>query len=133
MSWDCPKNKSTNQRNVNIAEAKEENHQGVGKEEPPEAGESLLLKRVLIKAEKKVSEPTQRKSLFKTMCKSKGKCCKVVIDSGSTDNLVSTEMVEKLGLVKMTHPTPYRVSWLQKGHQLLVKELLALYKFCPIE
>jgi hypothetical protein len=122
MSWDCPKNKSTNQRNVNVAEAKEEPNNAVGKEEPLEVGESLMLKRVLVKEEKEISEPTQRKSLFRTVCKSKGKCCKVVIDSGSTNNLVSTEMVEKLGLKKMAHPTPYRVSWLQKGHQLLVNE-----------
>eukprot|EP00253_Pinus_taeda_P002494 PITA_02494 len=31
-------------------------------------------------------------------------------------------MVEKLGLKKLKHPTPYKVSWLQKGHQLLVDE-----------
>eukprot|EP00253_Pinus_taeda_P017147 PITA_17147 len=31
-------------------------------------------------------------------------------------------MVEKLGLRRLKHPTPYKVSWLQKGHQLLVDE-----------
>jgi hypothetical protein len=31
-------------------------------------------------------------------------------------------MVEKLGLKKTIHPIPYKVSWLQKGHQLLVNE-----------
>ena len=46
----------------------------------------------------------------------------MVIDSGSTDNLVSIEMVEKLVLKRMKHPTPYKVSWLQKGHHLLVNE-----------
>eukprot|EP00253_Pinus_taeda_P009388 PITA_09388 len=46
----------------------------------------------------------------------------MIIDSGSTDNLVSVDMVEKLGLKRLKHPTPYRVSWLQKGHQLLVDE-----------
>ena len=35
-------------------------------------------------------------------------------------NLVSREIVDKLGLKKVKHPTPYKVSWLQKGHQLLV-------------
>eukprot|EP00253_Pinus_taeda_P003576 PITA_03576 len=40
----------------------------------------------------------------------------------STDNLVATEMVEKLGLKKLKHPTPYKVSWLQKGRRLLVDE-----------
>jgi len=69
-----------------------------------------------------IEEPTQRKSLFRTTCKSKGKCCKVIIDSGSIDNLVSTEMVDKLRLAKTVNPTPYKVSWLQKGHQIIVIE-----------
>jgi hypothetical protein len=42
------------------------------------------------------------------------------VDSGSTDNLVSTEMVEKLELKTHRHPSPYKVSWLQKGHQVCV-------------
>jgi hypothetical protein len=46
--------------------------------------------------------------------------CKVIVDSGSTDNLVSTEMVEKLELEMNDHPSPYKVSWLQKGHQVTV-------------
>jgi hypothetical protein len=56
------------------------------------------------------------------MCNSRGRCCKVVIDSGSIENLVSNEMVEKLGLKRKSHPTPYKVSWLEKGHQVLVNE-----------
>eukprot|EP00253_Pinus_taeda_P014790 PITA_14790 len=31
-------------------------------------------------------------------------------------------MVEKLGLKRLKHPTPYKVSWLQKSWQLLVDE-----------
>jgi hypothetical protein len=46
--------------------------------------------------------------------------CKVIVDSGSTDNLVSTEMVEKLELETTDHPSPYKFSWLQKGHQVSV-------------
>ena len=79
---------------MNFAETKEKIPQIAAKEEPPEAEESLLLKRILIKAAKEAREPAQRKNLFRTICKSKGKCCKLVIDSNSTDNLVSTEMVE---------------------------------------
>ena len=56
-----------------------------------------MLKRFLVKTEKHVHEPVQRKILFRTRCKSQVKCCKMVIDSGSTDNLVSIDMVEKLG------------------------------------
>eukprot|EP00253_Pinus_taeda_P010245 PITA_10245 len=46
----------------------------------------------------------------------------LVLNKRSTDNLVSTEMVENLELKCLKHPTPYKVSWLQKGHQLLVDE-----------
>jgi hypothetical protein len=84
MSWDYLENKSAGQRSAHVAEAKEENVNAVTKEEVPEVGESLLLKRVMIKSEKEVKELAQRKSLFITVCKSRGKCCKVVIDSGST-------------------------------------------------
>jgi hypothetical protein len=107
---------------AHVAESREEKVNVATKEEVPEVEELLLLKRLLIKLEKEIKEPTQRKSLFGTVCKSGGKCCKVVIDSGSTDNLVSVEMVEKLGLKRTTHPTPYKVSWMQKGHQILVNE-----------
>jgi hypothetical protein len=53
----------------------------------------------------------------------------VIIDSGSTDNLISMEMVEKLELEKTAHPNPYKVSWLQKGHQVMVtKQCLVEFK-----
>lgn len=97
---------------MNVVEAEEENPQVTENEEPLEVGESLLLKRVFLKAEKEENELAQRKRLFRTICKYKDKCCKVVTDSGRNNNLVSTEMVEKLGLNKILHPTPYKVSWL---------------------
>jgi hypothetical protein len=53
----------------------------------------------------------------------------VIIDSGSTENLVSTEMVEKLELETTGHPKPYKVSWMQKGHQVMItKQCLAEIK-----
>ena len=44
----------------------------------------------------------QRKNWFRTTCKSKGKCCKVIIDSGSTDNIVSTKMGINKELIRTT-------------------------------
>lgn len=52
------------------------------------------MNKALLKPEKEVVKSSQRKALFQVACKVQGKCCKVVIDSGSIDNLVSTEMVE---------------------------------------
>jgi hypothetical protein len=70
--------------------------------------------------EKEMENSAQRNNLFRTACKTKDRVCKVIVDSGSTDNLVSTEMVEKLELETTDHPSPYKVSWLQKGHQVNV-------------
>jgi hypothetical protein len=51
------------------------------------------------------------------------------VDSGSINNLISTEIVEKLELERTYHPSPYRILWLQKGHQVTVtKQCLVEFK-----
>eukprot|EP00253_Pinus_taeda_P018343 PITA_18343 len=110
------------QRGAYVAQTEEVETPPQAVENAPKTGEALVLNKVLLKEAKETAEQTQRKALFRTVCKSHGKCCKLIIDSGSTDNLVAIEMVEKLGLKRLKHPTPYKVSWLQKGHQLLVDE-----------
>lgn len=77
-----------------------------------ETREVLVLNKILLKLAKEIVEQTQRKELFQTVCKSHGKCCKLIIDSGSMNNMVAIEMVENLGLMWLKHPTPYKVSWL---------------------
>eukprot|EP00253_Pinus_taeda_P020127 PITA_20127 len=121
-SYDCPEGEPAGGRGTYVAQPEDVEETPQEVENTPETGEALVLNKVLLKPAKEVAEPDQRKALFRTVCKSQGKCCKLIIDSGSTDNLVAVEMVEKLGLKKLKHPTPYKVSWLQKGHQLLVDE-----------
>ena len=77
-----------------------------------------MLRKVLLKPEAEIERSVQRNSLFKRACKTKDTVYKVIIDSGSTDNLVSIEMVEKLELETVAHPSSYKVLWLQKGHQV---------------
>eukprot|EP00253_Pinus_taeda_P019835 PITA_19835 len=121
-SYDCPEGEPVGGRGAYVAQPEDAETTPQEVENVPDTGEALVLNKVLLKPAKEVAEPDQRKALFRTICKSQGKCCKLIIDSGSTDNLVAVEMVEKLGLKKMKHSTPYKVSWLQKGHQLLVDE-----------
>jgi hypothetical protein len=83
---------------------------------------NLMMRKVLLKLEKEIEYSVQRMKLFRIACKTKDKVCKMIIDSGSTDNLVSTEMVEKLELETIAHPSPYKVSLLQKGHQVMVTQ-----------
>lgn len=60
--------------------------------------------------------------MFSFLCKSRGKLCDVIVDSGSIDNLVVEDMVQKLGLNRMKHPHPYRIGWLQNVQALEVRE-----------
>ena len=87
------------------------------------------MHKVLLTPEKEVESLAQRTRLFRTSCKIKDRVCKVIVDNGSTYNLVSTEMVENLELETTDHPSPYKVSWLQKGHQVSVtKQCLVEFK-----
>ena len=88
-----------------------------------------MMCKVLLTPEKEVESSVQRTRIFRTTCKTKDRVCKVIVDSGSTDNLISTEMVEKPELETTDHPSPYKVSWLQKGHQVSVtKQCLVEFK-----
>jgi hypothetical protein len=120
MSWECPEKKNAGTGEAHISEAQRKNVETEMKAEATEEGRSLMMRKVLMKPEKEAREPVQRNSLFRTACKTRDRVCKVIIDSGSTDNLVSTEMVEKMKLEMTAHLNPYKVSWLQKGHQVMV-------------
>ena len=60
-----------------------------------EVGENMMV-RITLCNKGSDEEPVLRRSLFKTKCKMNGKCCKVIIDSGSSTNLASEELVIKL-------------------------------------
>jgi hypothetical protein len=88
-----------------------------------------MLRKVLLKLKAEVEKLVQRNSLFRTTCKTKDRVCKAIIYSGRTDNLVDTKMVEKLELETNAHLKPYKVSWLQKGHEVMVtKQCLVKFK-----
>ncbi|XP_020249959.1 uncharacterized protein LOC109827372 [Asparagus officinalis] len=47
----------------------------------------------------------------------------VIINSGSSENIVSRRMVEKLGLKTEKHPAPYKIGWIRKGSDVQVDEV----------
>jgi hypothetical protein len=116
VSWDCPERKKGGE--AHISEAHKRDVEAEGEED----GRSLMMKKVLLMQELDTEKPEQRNNLFKTACKMKHRVCKVIIDSGSTDNLVSTKIVENLEMETIAHPTSYKASWLQKGHQVKVTQ-----------
>lgn len=74
-------------------------------------GEKLMFNRVLIRQLVK-NEPKHRRALFRVRCKILGKVCKVIIDLGPTNNIMSEEAVRKLKLTRIPHTNPYKVTWL---------------------
>eukprot|EP00253_Pinus_taeda_P021439 PITA_21439 len=122
QSLECPENIGINRRNEIVAKTEEEEVMVTEVENVPKKGQPFVVKKALLNPAKEIVEPSQRKTLFMTMWKVQGKCCQMIIDSGTTDNLVSKEVVEKLKLKIKKHPTCYKVSWVQKGYQLIVNE-----------
>jgi hypothetical protein len=45
---------------------------------------------------------------------------RIIIDSGSCNNLASTAFVEKLSLPTRAHPHPYHIQWLNDGGKIKV-------------
>ena len=72
-----------------------------------------MIRKVLIR-QPNPSEPKKRRALFRVRCKIQGKVCKVIVDSGSTDNIISEEVAKKLKLTKLPHTNPYKVTWLNQ-------------------
>jgi hypothetical protein len=123
-SYECP-DKKKECGETHIAEAQRRDVEV----EDAEGGRSLMMRKAILTPEKEVESSVQRNRIFRTACKTKDGVCKVIVDNGSIDNLVSTEMVEKLELETIDHSSPYRVSWLQKGHQVTVtKQCLVEFK-----
>jgi len=71
--------------------------------------------------------PTQRENIFQSRCKINKWVYFLTIDGGSSTNMVSTRLVEKLNL-EIHHAKPYKLAWISKegdinvNKQVLIKE-----------
>ena len=104
-----------------VEEAIESDHEDKDELTMPDHGTSLVVQRSLKIGAAASEENWLRSNVFHTRCTSKDMVCLVIIDSGSFENCVSFEMVQKLGLKMDPHPKPYKLSWLQEGSDIKVK------------
>ncbi|KAL2519615.1 Histidine kinase CKI1 [Abeliophyllum distichum] len=72
-------------------------------------GKALVIRRSL-SFDSKDDDSWLRNNIFHTRCTSHGKVCKVIIDRGSCEKVVSKTMVENLKLKTEDHPQPYKLS-----------------------
>ncbi|CAA7062219.1 unnamed protein product [Microthlaspi erraticum] len=72
--------------------AEEESHEKI----------NIVLQRILLSSK----DEGQRKNLFRTHCSIQNKVCNVIVDNGSTENLVSQKLVDFLKLPTKEHENP---------------------------
>eukprot|EP00253_Pinus_taeda_P024804 PITA_24804 len=65
-------------------------------------------------------EPEEGERLFHSQMWVKGSPLQFIVDSGSQKNLISAEVVKRLGLPTTPHPQPYSIGWLHEGRDLKV-------------
>ncbi|XP_022875589.1 uncharacterized protein LOC111394033 [Olea europaea var. sylvestris] len=84
--------------------------------------ETLVVRKSLLTPKGDSGDDWLRTNIFHTTCTVADKVCKLIIDSGSCENVVSEEVIEKLQLKMDCHPKPYKLSWLNKGSEVTIEK-----------
>ena len=93
----------------------------VDHEEYVAQGELLVARRAL-SVQAKEDDEVQQENIFHTRCHVQNNVCSVIIDGGSCANVVSTTLVEKLGIPTSKHPRPYKLQWLNDSGEVRVNK-----------
>jgi len=92
----------------------------------PQEGGLLVVRRMMGQVPKELEN--QRKNIFHIRCLINNKTCSLIIDGGSCANVASTRVVDKLGLEKIPHAKPYKLSWLSENGEIKVdKQVLITF------
>ncbi|KAA8521664.1 hypothetical protein F0562_012346 [Nyssa sinensis] len=62
----------------------------------------------------------EKEELFNVRIQIKQEVIGAIVDTGSQKNLISTSLVQKLGLDTIPHPKPYPLGWIQKDMELRI-------------
>ncbi|XP_068645184.1 uncharacterized protein [Aristolochia californica] len=79
--------------------------------------ETLVFYKSLLTPKGDSRDDWLRTNVFHTTCTVADKVCKMIIDSGSCENVISEEVVKKLQLQTNLHPKPYKLTWLTKDSE----------------
>ncbi|KAH0644681.1 hypothetical protein KY284_032565 [Solanum tuberosum] len=106
------------------SEGEEEEGVGVSEEddlELPNDGIIGVVRRIMT-INLGIVDEGQRDNLFHTRCGIKGKTYSMIIDGGSCANVVSSYLVDKLGIACMKRSTPHRLQWLNDCGEVKVNK-----------
>nr|GEZ52781.1 hypothetical protein [Tanacetum cinerariifolium] len=84
-----------------------------------DSGQMLVIRKSFLLPKEEEKDEWLCSNIFHTTCTIKDKVCKLIIDSGSCENVnvISREAVNKLNLKEEKHPKPYKLSWFKKGNE----------------
>ncbi|WKA06604.1 hypothetical protein VitviT2T_024499 [Vitis vinifera] len=85
------------------SEATDDEEEGI---EGDMVGDVLVIRWSMLAPPVQEKDDWFHKNIFRTSCTSGGKLCYLITDSGSNENLVSQERVDKLKLKVVKHPQP---------------------------
>ncbi|XP_020530527.1 uncharacterized protein LOC18446097 isoform X2 [Amborella trichopoda] len=81
-----------------------------------ESGEALVVQRTMLSTPRSSEDKKWLlDKIFRTTCTSRGMLCTILIYSGSSENIVSKEVMDKLQLKGHKHLRPYHIQWFKKG------------------
>jgi hypothetical protein len=92
---------------------------------------NIIVQRVL-SAQPQTSEQQQRHNLFQTFFVIKNRRARVIIDGGSCNNLVSSDLVKKLSLPTRPRPHPYHIQWFNDSGKVKVTQMVCVHFFIGI-
>ncbi|CAA0837184.1 F-box associated ubiquitination effector family protein, partial [Striga hermonthica] len=90
----------------------EEHHMG-------DVGTALVIRHSCLTPRSTGDETKERHHIFESTCTIGDKVCRFIIDSGSCENVVAQEAVDKLRLSSEPHPQPYTLAWIQRGNAIM--------------
>jgi hypothetical protein len=87
---------------------------------------SIMVQRVL-SSQPESSEKQQCHNLFQTFLSIENRRARVIIDGGSCKNLVSSNLVNKLGLTTRPRPHPYHIQWINNSDKVKVTHMVRVH------
>ena len=69
-----------------------------------------------------LDEPEEGECLFHSQMWVKGTPIHFIIDNVSQKNLIPTEVIKKLSMLRTPHPQPYTIGWLRQGSDLHINQ-----------
>ena len=127
----CPNRRAMVMKNGDIVTDSESDHDSMPSledvtneevEEEADEGRLVAVVKKALNVQVKEEAEVQRENIFHIRCHINNQLCSMIIDGGSCTNVVSTFLVEKLGLKITKHPTPYKLQWLNDSGETKVKK-----------